>query len=72
MVRFDWVAFYKELAGKLLQYKDDRQGLIEIVKKVYESTGINMPTLEFDGYLVDIDPFTFYGIFNKKITDWCY
>lgn len=68
-VRFDWVDFYKELAGKLLQYKDDRQGLIEIVKKVYESTGINMPTLEFDGNLVDIDPFTFYGIFNKKITD---
>lgn len=66
VVRFDWVDFYKELAGKLLQYKDNHQGLVEIVKKIYETTGINMPTLELDGNLVDIDPFTFYGIFNKS------
>lgn len=66
ITRFDWVDFYKELAAKLLQYKDNHQGLVEIVKKVYETTGINMPTLELDGNLIDIDPFTFYGIFNKS------
>ncbi len=32
--KFDWVDFYKELAGKLLQYKDNHQGLVDIVKKV--------------------------------------
>ncbi len=68
-VKFDWVDFYKELAGKLLQYQDNHQGLVDIVKKVYATTGINMPTLEQDGNLIDIDPFTFYGLFNKKITD---
>lgn len=67
--KFDWVDFYKELAGKLLQYKDNHQGLVDIVKKVYATTGINMPTLERDGNLIDIDPFTFFGLFNKKITD---
>lgn len=68
-VRFDWVAFYKELAGKLLQYKDNRPALIEHVRKIYEMTGINLPTLEKDNQIVDIDPFTFFGLFNKKLTD---
>ena len=65
-IRYDWVDFYKELAGRLLQYKNNHQGLVEIVKKIYEVTGINMPTLELNGELVDIDPFTFYGIFDKS------
>ena len=68
-VKFDWVAFYKELAGKLLQYKDNRPALIEQVRKIYEMTGINLPTLEKDNQIVDIDPFTFFGLFNKKLTD---
>ena len=33
--QFDWVDFYKELAGKLLQYKDNRQELIAKVRKIY-------------------------------------
>ena len=67
--QFDWVEFYKELAGKLLQYKNNRSGLIEKVKKIYEITGLNLPTLEKDNQIVDIDPFTFFGLFNKKLTD---
>lgn len=67
--QFDWVTFYKELAEKLLQYKDNRAELIEKVKKIYEMTGLNMPTLEKDNQLVDIDPFTVFGMFNKKLTD---
>ena len=67
--QFDWVDFYKELSGKLLQYKNNRSELIEKVKKIYEITGLNLPTLEKDNQIVDIDPFTFYGLFNKKLTD---
>lgn len=62
---FDWVVFYKELASKLLQYRTNRGDLVDKVKKIYEVTGINMPTLEKDNHLVDIDPFTFFGLFNK-------
>ena len=32
-------------------------------------TNINMPTLERDNKLVDIDPFTVFGLFNKKLKD---
>ncbi len=66
---FDWVDFYKELSGKLLQYKNNRSELVEKVKKIYVITGLNLPTLEKDNQIVDIDPFTFYGLFNKKLTD---
>ena len=68
-VQFDWVDFYKELAGILRTYKQNRTGLIEKVRKIYENTGINLPTLEKDNQIVDIDPFTFFGLFNKKLTD---
>jgi 5-methylcytosine-specific restriction protein B len=64
--QFDWVDFYKELSGKLLTYKDNRQALIEKVKRIFSDTGINMPTLEKDNQLVDIDPFTVFGLFNKS------
>ena len=64
--QFDWVDFYKELASKLLQYKDNRQELVEKVRTIYENTGINLPTLERENQIVDIDPFTFFGLFNKS------
>ena len=67
--QFDWVDFYKELSGILLRYKSNRRELIEKVKKIYEITGINLPKLEKDNQIVDIDPFTFYGLFNKNLTD---
>lgn len=67
--QFDWVDFYKELSSKLLQYKDNRKELIEKVRKIYEISGINLPMLEKDNQIIDIDPFTFFGLFNKKLTD---
>ncbi len=27
--QFDWVDFYKEFAAKLLQFRNDRSGLVE-------------------------------------------
>ncbi len=67
--QFDWVQFYKELASKLLQYKSDRQVLIGKILQIYEMTGLKIPTMEKDNNLVDIDPFTIFGLFNKKLTD---
>ncbi len=64
--QFVWVDFYKEFAGKLLAYKNNRGELVEKVKAIYAETGINMPTLEKDNQLVDIDPFTVFGLFNKS------
>lgn len=71
--QFDWIAFYEEFADKLLAYKDNRQELIEKIKQVYDVTGIKLPTLERnengDNEIVDIDPFTTFGLFNKGITN---
>lgn len=64
--QFVWVDFYKEFAGKLLAYKNNREELVEKVKAIYAEADINMPTLEKDNQLVDIDPFTVFGLFNKS------
>ena len=64
--QFQWVDFYKEFANRLLAYKNNRTDLINKVKAIYANSGINMPTLEKDNQLVDIDPFTVFGLFNKS------
>ena len=64
--QFAWVDFYREFAGNLLKYKNNRDELIEKVKAIYSETGISMPTLERDNQLVDMDPFTVFGLFNKS------
>lgn len=64
--QFAWVDFYKEFAGKLLAYKNNRGELVDKVRAIYAEAGINMPTLEKDNQLVDIDPFTVFGLFNKS------
>ena len=42
--QFDWVDFYKELSGKLLQYKNNRKELIEKVRKADEIVYENCTT----------------------------
>ena len=39
--QFDWVDFYKELSGILLNYKNNRQELISKVKQIFSITAIN-------------------------------
>ena len=66
MSDFTWIPFYNELAKKLLEYKDRRD---ELVQFIY--------TLEFTKYLKmkngdkieDIDPFSFFGVFNRRIKE---
>ncbi|MCD7768834.1 MAG: AAA family ATPase [Oscillospiraceae bacterium] len=63
--QFDWVNFYREVADKLLAFKGNRSELIAKVRQVFKTAGLNLPTLEKDNDIVDIDPFTFFGLFNK-------
>ena len=71
--QFDWIPFYEEFADKLLTYKDNRQELIKTIKQVYQNSGIKLPRLERnengENEIVDIDPFTIFGLFNKGITN---
>lgn len=68
-MNFTWIEFYQEFANKLVEYKDNRKKLISIVLKAYEIAEQNMPKMDVDNNLVDIDPFTVFGTFNKGLTD---
>lgn len=69
MNSFAWMDFYSELATALLEFANDRKPLIEKVKAIYANAGMKLPTLERDNNIVDIDPFTVFGLFNKGITN---
>lgn len=64
-----WVAFYSEFAEKLLLYTNDRKTLIDKIKAVYTAIDMRLPKLERDNDIINIDPFTVFGLFNKGITD---
>lgn len=68
-MQFEWTDFYMEFATKLLLFKNDRKSLIKEIEAVFASIGKEMPKLEENNELIDIDPFTVFGLFNKKITD---
>ena len=62
-----WIQFYMEFADKLRHA--DRKVLIERIKGVYASIGMRLPKLERDDEVIDIDPFTIFGLFNKGISN---
>lgn len=66
--RHSWTSFYQELADKLFAYKNDRQTLISMLNDAYSRIEMPLSKLEADK-LLDIDPFTVFGLFNKGITD---
>lgn len=68
-MQFDWINFYSELATKLLSFKNDRKALIEKIKAVYTSIDMKIPKLDSVDEIIDIDPFTVFGLFNKGITN---
>lgn len=64
-IDYDWIDYYNNFAKKLLPYKNDRKKLIELIKQTYDEIEMNLPTLETDNNIIDIDPFTVFGLFNK-------
>ena len=66
---FTWIGFYEELANILQPYKESLPSLISKIREIYRKTGIRFPTLERNGELRDIDPFTVFGLFNKGISN---
>lgn len=68
--KYQWVNFYSELADALLPYKNDRQALMSILKKIYSEVGMNYPFKEHgETDYDDICPFTTFSAFNKGIKD---
>ncbi|WP_455390874.1 hypothetical protein [Frisingicoccus sp.] len=67
--KITWVNFYTEFAIKLLAYKENRKVLIKKLQDIYNQIDMKFPKMESDGSVIDIDPFTVFGLFNKGITD---
>ncbi len=65
--QYSWIGFYKEFAGSLSGYRNKRDELVSLVGEIYQRTGLELPTLDKDKKLIDIDPFTVFGLFNKQI-----
>ena len=68
-VQFKWVEFYTEFATKLLEYKNNRTSLIELLQEAYSRIGMKLPRLENYPVPKDIDPFTVFGLFNRNYTE---
>jgi 5-methylcytosine-specific restriction protein B len=69
---FDWIPFYEDLASKLLPYRTRQKELIDFLEQL-RSQGLTITPLEdMDEsgrrfLLAEIDPFTFFGSFNRSI-----
>jgi hypothetical protein len=74
MSAFTWIPFYKELADRVLAYRDRQGELLAILKEIADG-GVPMIRLtekgdgDKDVPLAAIDPFTFFAAFNRKATD---
>lgn len=69
---FDWVPFYEELADRLVRYRERQRDLIDILENL-RAQGLTITPLEDQDAggrrfrLSEIDPFTFFGSFNRGI-----
>ena len=62
--KFSWIPFYMEMADKLLAFKDDRKALVDVVYSLNKRY-VNYIHTDEGSHYPDIDPFTFFGIFNR-------
>lgn len=68
-MQFEWINFYSEFATKLLEFKNNRAELIADIQSAYSAINMKFPKLEREDSIIDIDPFTVFGLFNKGITN---
>lgn len=71
---FTWVPFYRELADKLAEWEDRQKELIDLLERLRDDGYVITPLNDRDAndahfIIKEIDPFTFFGIFNRGIKD---
>lgn len=70
--KFTWVPIYKELADKLVAWEDKQKELIEFIENLRKMNLVVTSMTDRDDkgatfLLNEIDPFTFFGVFNRGI-----
>lgn len=70
-MRFTWIPYYKEFAKKLLQFRHNRKALLEIIYSRREElyAGYLHDKGGYDDLCTDIDPFSVFGLFNRRIKE---
>ena len=74
MIRgFTWIPFYQELARELTRWETRQQELISFLENLRTQGFVITPLEDKDGdggrsLLQEIDPFTFFGVFNRRIS----
>ena len=65
--QFTWVEFYKELADKLLEFKDRRKELLEKLKSLDKGWIHHLRDKETGKWkFSELDPFSVFAIFNRS------
>lgn len=70
--RFDWIPFYEELADSLLLWRNRQSELIAFLEELRRQNLVITPISDQDNteisfLLTEIDPFTFFAVFNRSI-----
>jgi 5-methylcytosine-specific restriction protein B len=71
---FNWIPFYEEFADKLLSWRDSQEELIGFLAEL-RAQGLKVTPLDDKDengrkfQLTEIDPFTFFGSFNRGVVD---
>src|SRR5215207_4120528 len=70
--QFTWIPIYQELAEKLTGWENRQPELISILEELRLQGYVITPLNDKDGdgarfLLREIDPFTFFGVFNRRI-----
>ena len=69
---FTWIPLYRELADELVNWEDRQEELISFLENLRAQGFVITPLHDKDGdgarfLLKEIDPFTFLGVFNRRI-----
>lgn len=69
---FTWIPIYEELAGELRKWEKKQQDLISFLEELRLQGFVITPLNDKDvdgarSLLREIDPFTFFGVFNRRI-----
>ena len=72
--QFTWTSLYRELATKLTDYQDKQAELIALLEQIREKGFVVTPLKDKDEsgnsfLLKEIDPFTFFGSFNRRVKE---
>lgn len=66
MKKFTWVQTFEKISEWLLQYEDNQEDLIELLKKIGVNKGLDDQDNSGNSFLLqEIDPFSFIALILK-------